>query len=33
MRSTEDQARHIYKKGESGNIINVSTLKQEIDQD
>ena len=30
---TEDQARHIYKKVESGNIINVSTLKQEIDQD
>ena len=30
---TEDQARHIYKKVESGNIINNDTLKQEIDQD
>ena len=31
--STEDQARHVYKKVESGNIINTDTLKQEIDQD
>ena len=30
---TEDQARHVYRKVESGNIINFSTLKQEIDQD
>ena len=30
---TEDQPRHIYKKVESGNIININTLKQEIDQD
>ena len=30
---TEDQARNIYKKVESGNIINVDTLKWEIDQD
>ena len=29
----EDQAKHIYKKVESGNVINTSTLKQEIDQD
>ena len=29
----EDQARHVYKKAESGNIININTLKQEIDQD
>ena len=29
---TEDQARHIYKKVESGNIININTLKQEIEQ-
>ena len=26
------QARYVYKKVESGNIINISTLKQEIDQ-
>ena len=30
---TEDQARHIYKKVEPGNIIDINTLKQEIDQD
>ena len=30
---TEDQARHIYKKVESGDIINASTMKQEIDHD
>ena len=30
---TEDQAKYIYKKVESGNIINVATIKQEIDQD
>ena len=30
---TEDQARHAYKKVESGNIINIITLKQELDQD
>ena len=30
---TEDQARHIYKKVESRDIINISTIKQEIDQD
>ena len=30
---TEDQARHVYKKIESGNIININTLKQEIEQD
>ena len=30
---TEDQARHIYKKVELGDIINISTIKQEIDQD
>ena len=29
----EKQARHICKKVESGNIINISTLKQEIEQD
>ena len=29
---TEDQAKHIYKKVESGNIINVGTIKQEIGQ-
>ena len=28
-----DQARHVYKKVELGNIINVDTIKQEIDQD
>ena len=30
---TEDQAKHIYKKVESGSVINVDTIKQEIDQD
>ena len=30
---TEDQARHIYKKVKSGNIINYNALKQEIEQD
>ena len=30
---TEDQARHVYRKVESGNVINIDTLKQEIDQD
>ena len=30
---TEEQARHIYRKVESGNIININTLKQEIEQD
>ena len=30
---TEDQARHVYRKVESGNIININTLKQEIEQD
>ena len=30
---TEDQARHVYKKVESGNIININTLKQEMKQD
>ena len=30
---TEDQARHVYKKVGSGNIINTNTLKQEIEQD
>ena len=30
---TEDQARHIYKKVESGYIINISKMKQELDQD
>ena len=30
---TEDQARHVYKKVESGNIINIDTLKQGIEQD
>ena len=28
-----DQARHVYKKIESGSIINVDTIKQGIDQD
>ena len=28
-----DQARHVYKKTESGSIINIDTIKQEIDQD
>ena len=30
---TQDQARHIYKKVESGNIIDINTLKQEKEQD
>ena len=30
---TEDQARDVYKKVEPGNITNINTLKQEIDQD
>ena len=30
---TEDQTKHIYKKVEMGKIINMSTIKQEIDQD
>ena len=30
---TEDQARHIYKMLEQGNVINISILKQEIDQE
>ena len=29
----EEQARHIYKKVESGNIININMLKEEIEQD
>ena len=29
----EDQARHIYKKIESENIVNVDTIKQEIEAD
>ena len=29
----EKQARHVYKKVESGNIININTLKKEIEQD
>ena len=28
-----DQSRHVYKKIESGSIINIDTIKQEIDQD
>ena len=30
---TEDQAKHIYKKVEPGSIINIDTIKQEMDQD
>ena len=30
---TRDQARHIYKKVETGEIINVDTMKHEIEQD
>ena len=30
---TEEQMRHIYKKVESGNEINIDTMKQEIDND
>ena len=29
----EEQTRHVYKKVESGNIININMLKQEIEQD
>ena len=29
---TQDQVTHVYKKVEFGNVINISTLKQEIDQ-
>ena len=29
----EDQARHIYKKVESENIVNIDTIKQEIEAD
>ena len=29
----EDQAKHIYKKVELGNVINIDTIKQEMDQD
>ena len=30
---TEDQTRHVYKKVESGNVNNINTLKQKIEQD
>ena len=30
---TENQARHVYKKVETWNIIRVDTIKQEMDQD
>ena len=30
---TEEQAKHVYKKVESGNIIDIITLKLEIEQD
>ena len=30
---TNDEARHVYKKIESGSIINIDTITQEIDQD
>ena len=30
---TKDQTKHIHKKVESGSIINIGTVKQEIDQD
>ena len=30
---TEDQAIHMYKKVESGSIINIDTIKQETEQD
>ena len=30
---TEDQARRVYKKVESGNVIHINALKQEIEQD
>ena len=29
---TEDQVKHVYEKVELGNIINISTMKQETDQ-
>ena len=29
----EDQARHVYKMVETGKIINIETLKQEIEDD
>ena len=28
----DNQARHIYKKRESGSIININTIKQELEQ-
>ena len=30
---TEDQAKHIYKKVELGSLINIDTIKQQMDQD
>ena len=30
---TEDQVRHVYKKVETGKVINIDTIKQEIEQD
>ena len=30
---SEEQARHVYKKVESGTIININMLKQDIEQD
>ena len=30
---TDDQARHIYKKVESEGIVNIDTIKQEIEED
>ena len=30
---TKGQAKHIYKKVESGNVINIGTVKKEMDQD
>ena len=30
---TESQARHVYKKVETGNVIKIDTIKQEIEQD
>ena len=30
---TKDQARHIYKKVESESIVNIDTIKQEIEED
>ena len=29
----EEQVRHVYKKVESGDMININTLKQEIEQE